>query len=92
VSSSRNARPPRLTAGPLVRGPRDVAGWHSLRKAAIRGWVRCSDGRLYHRVISEKASDSRAKKLKHGNTRIVDRARKTGKSTDNHSSEPGIPS
>ncbi|WP_086660148.1 DUF1376 domain-containing protein [Acetobacter indonesiensis] len=32
-------------------GPR----WKRVRDVALKGWVKCSDGRLYHQVISEKA-------------------------------------
>lgn len=35
---------------------RDVKGWKKLRAAgALRGFVKCSDGRLYHEVVAEKA-------------------------------------
>jgi hypothetical protein len=27
--------------------------WHEVRKAALRGWVKCSDGRLYHPFQSD---------------------------------------
>jgi hypothetical protein len=32
--------------------------WPKLRGMAMRGWVKCSDGRLYHSVVSEKARDA----------------------------------
>ena len=32
--------------------------WPKVREAALRGWVKCSDGRLYHPVVAEKANDS----------------------------------
>jgi hypothetical protein len=32
-----------------------VPDWESVRGTALRGFIKCSDGRLYHRVISEKA-------------------------------------
>jgi hypothetical protein len=31
------------------------ANWRKVRDVALRGWVRCSDGRLYHPVVAEKA-------------------------------------
>jgi hypothetical protein len=35
---------------------RDVKGWTKLRAAgALKGFVKCSDGRLYHPVVAEKA-------------------------------------
>lgn len=43
---------------------RDVKGWHKLRVAgALRGWVKCSDGRLYHPVVAEKATEAWQKKV-----------------------------
>jgi hypothetical protein len=32
-----------------------LARWYKLRPMALRNWVRCSDGRLYHPVVAEKA-------------------------------------
>ena len=32
-----------------------VPEWESVRGVALRGFMKCSDGRLYHRVICEKA-------------------------------------
>lgn len=40
-------------------GPR----WKRLRVHALRGWVKCSDGRLYHPVVAEKALEAWARKL-----------------------------
>ena len=37
--------------------------WKTSRTHALRGWVRCSDGRLYHRVLSEKALEAWIEKL-----------------------------
>jgi hypothetical protein len=35
-------------------GPR----WKKVREMALHGWVKCSDGRLYHPVIAEKALEA----------------------------------
>jgi len=35
--------------------------WPRLRKMALRGFVACSDGRLYHPVVAEKAIQAWAK-------------------------------
>lgn len=32
--------------------------WPKVKEAALRGWVKCSDGRLYHRVVAEKANEA----------------------------------
>lgn len=42
---------------------RDLATWKRVREAgALRGFVRCSDGRLYHPVVAEKALEAWGKK------------------------------
>ena len=38
------------------------AGWKKVRDHALRGWIKCSDGRLYHPVVAEKAIEAWAKK------------------------------
>lgn len=37
---------------------RDIEGWKSVRDGALRGWVKCDDGRLYHSVVAEKANEA----------------------------------
>src|SRR3990167_1381965 len=38
---------------------RDVAGWKAARGGgALHGWIKCSDGRLYHPVVAEKAIEA----------------------------------
>jgi len=37
--------------------------WKKSRTHALRGWVKCSDGRLYHPVIAEKVRDAWQYKL-----------------------------
>ena len=41
---------------------RDVKAWRKLRENALHGWIKCSDGRFYHPVVSEKANEAWAKK------------------------------
>ena len=38
--------------------------WSKVREVALRGWVKCSDGRLYHPVVAEKANDAWEAKLR----------------------------
>lgn len=40
------------------------AQWDELREEILRGWVKCSDGRLYHPVVAEKALEAWEGKLK----------------------------
>lgn len=42
---------------------RIVKAWQKVRTDALHGWVRCSDGRLYHPVIAGKARDAWLSKL-----------------------------
>jgi hypothetical protein len=42
---------------------RDVKSWKKIREVALHGWVKCSDGRLYHPVVAEKAAEAWAGKL-----------------------------
>lgn len=41
---------------------RGVKDWMKHRKGALRGWMKCSDGRLYHPVVSEKANEAWGKR------------------------------
>lgn len=49
-------------AGYQLRGKIDKA-WSRVRAGALRGWVECSDGRLYHPVVAEKAREAWQAKL-----------------------------
>lgn len=42
---------------------RDVASWREVKEMTLRGWVKCSDGRLYHPVVAEKALEAWIEKL-----------------------------
>jgi hypothetical protein len=37
---------------------RIVKEWMRIRQGALRGWIECADGRLYHSVVSEKAREA----------------------------------
>ncbi|WP_158810429.1 DUF1376 domain-containing protein [Beijerinckia sp. L45] len=55
---------------------RDVRGWKKVREAALHGFIKCSDGLLYHRVIAEKARDSwKAKQDQRARTAAATEAR-----------------
>lgn len=38
--------------------------WQAVREGAMRGWIECADGRLYHPVVAEKATDAWHSKLR----------------------------
>jgi hypothetical protein len=42
---------------------RDLATWSAIKAEALRGWVLCSDGRLYHPTVCEIALESWIEKL-----------------------------
>lgn len=43
---------------------RAVKEWQRVREGALRGFVKCSDGRLYHPVVAEKANEAWKAKLR----------------------------
>lgn len=43
---------------------RVVKEWMKVRAGALRGWIKCADGRLYHPVVAEKASEAWTAKLR----------------------------
>lgn len=46
---------------------RDLKGWKAVREAALHGFIKCSDGRLYHPVIGDMALHADQKRK--GNSR-----------------------
>lgn len=58
---------------------RAVSKWKKVRQGALYGWVKCSDGRLYHPIVCEKVLESWQKKLVFRWKRECDRIRKTNK-------------
>ncbi|WP_321853874.1 DUF1376 domain-containing protein [Paraburkholderia tropica] len=58
---------------------RVVSEWLKVKDGAMRGWVRCSDGRWYHAVVAEKANEAWESSLKRDHGKFVDRLRKKDK-------------
>lgn len=58
---------------------RVVKEWRKVRDQALRGFVKCSDGRLYHAVISEKALSALEGKKKYAYDKLCERLRKENK-------------
>ncbi len=73
---------------------RVVREWNKARsKGALYGWVKCSDGRLYHPIVAEKANESWRSKLEHAYQKMRDRLRKLNKErTDKKLPAIGAPS
>lgn len=42
---------------------REVKAWRKIAAEALRGWIECDDGRLYHPVVAEKALEAWLEKL-----------------------------
>lgn len=62
------------------RMPFSVKEWRKVRTEALHGYVKCSDGRLYHPVVAEKANAAFNAKLDHAYGKFTDRLRKENKS------------
>jgi len=55
---------------------KELAGWRKVKGMALRGWIKCSDGRLYHPVIAEEAIKAMAKRELHQEKKEGDSDRK----------------
>jgi hypothetical protein len=55
---------------------RVVKEWKKVRPGALRGWVKCQDGRLYHPVVSEKANEAWQGRVKYREKKEAERLRK----------------
>lgn len=58
---------------------RVVREWKKVREQALELFVLCSDGRLYHRIVAEKANSAWRSRLDHFYERAKDRLRKANK-------------
>jgi hypothetical protein len=60
---------------------RDLRGWRKVRAAGgLRGWILCSDGRLYHPVVAEKVIEAWGlKQAQLARTEAARRAREEGR-------------
>ncbi len=68
---------------------RDIKGWKAVRDEALRGFIECNDGRLYHRVIAEKAIEAMdAKEKQRLRTQAAAEARRKTPATPDGSSPP----
>ncbi|GAB5471434.1 MAG: hypothetical protein Kilf2KO_44640 [Rhodospirillales bacterium] len=71
---------------------RDVKTWDSIAGGALRGFVLCSDGRLYHQTLCEYVLESYRKSYKRQRRLAADRARKqSGTDTGPSWNSTGIP-
>lgn len=56
---------------------RVVKEWLKVRTGSLRGWIVCSDGRIYHPVVAEKANEAWAGRLAYRAKKEVERLRKS---------------
>jgi len=76
-------------AGYARRGKIDPE-WHEIRDGARRGYVTCSDGRLYHPVVCEKALEAwQSKVARHARTAAATAARLAKKQADEDAETKG---
>lgn len=64
-----------IELGMLADFGTDKRGWAKAKEIALRGFVKCSDGRLYHKELCEIALDKFDLRLKSGEKREADRER-----------------
>lgn len=50
--------------------------WKKIKDIALRNWVKCSDGRLYHPVVAEKAMEALPRRKAHQEAKTGENARK----------------
>lgn len=61
---------------------RAMREWHKIKRGAMRGWIECSDGRLYHPTVAAKARDAWDSKLaQRARTEAARRAREAKRQT-----------
>jgi hypothetical protein len=80
-----------VPAGSLPDDPRDLAHlsgagarWNKVKAMALHGWVRCSDGRLYHHVVADKAREAWERKLAQRSRTEAARAARAARRSDAH--------
>lgn len=72
---------------------RVVKEWRKHKAGALHGWVKCSDDRLYHKTVAEKANAAWKEKLAHHHGKLADRLRKINKAREDKRLPPfAIPS
>jgi uncharacterized protein YdaU (DUF1376 family) len=52
------------------------ARWKKVKTVALRNWVKCADGRLYHPVVAEKALEALPRRKAHQEAKSGENARK----------------
>lgn len=66
--------------------------WNKIKDMALRGFVKCSDGRLYHPVVAEKAMEAWAKKQSYRERSKKGNAKRWGSQKDDNKESQSDPS
>lgn len=66
--------------------------WKKVKEMALRGFVLCDDGRLYHPVVAEKANDAWAKKQSYRDRSKKGNAKRWGSQKDEQEQSKSDPS
>lgn len=73
----------------LVGYGRDLEGWSTIKADAMRGFIECSDGRLYHPLVCEKALEADEQRNKQRKrTQAATSARRNGQRDDDRNDSP----
>lgn len=65
------------------------AAWPKVRDMALHGWVKCNDGRLYHRTVAEKALDAwKARTDRRARTEAARKARQSSRADSDTNPPP----
>lgn len=68
---------------------RDLEGWVHVKDDAMRGFIECSDGRMYHPVVCEKALEADEQRNKQRKrTEAATSARRNGQRDDDRNGTP----
>jgi len=57
----------------------DMKAWKAAREIALHGFVKCSDGRLYHPVLCEEAKEAYERRVRERERKAEMRAKKKGR-------------
>jgi hypothetical protein len=68
---------------------RDLKAWRKVKSGALSGFVKCSDGRLYHPTVAEQAVIAWDKRVKERERKAQWRAKKLGHDADVPGTETG---
>jgi hypothetical protein len=66
-----------------------IKSWLAIKEEAMRGWVKCSDGRLYHPVVCELADEAYARRVKDRQRKEKWRNGKMGQNADGDGDKTG---